>query len=167
MPEDKETIELLIDGGKASPGPTTAPKFAALKINMGEVFKSVNEKTKDYSGMQVPVKVIIDRNTKEYEIKIGTPPVSSLIKKELGIGVAKITEEDKTKGKVSVGSLGFEKVVNVAKAKMEDFLSNDLKNAVKQVLGTCVSMKVFVNEKPAKEISKEIDEGKFDNFFAN
>ena len=65
MPEDKETIELLIEGGKASPGPTTAPKFSALKINMGEIFKSVNEKTKDYSGMQVPVKVIIDKNTKE------------------------------------------------------------------------------------------------------
>ena len=57
--------------------------------------------------------------------------------------------------------------MNVAKAKMDDLLSSDLKNAVKQVLGTCVSMKVFVNEKPAKEILKEIDEGKFDNFFRN
>ena len=165
MPEDKETIELLIEGGKASPGPTTAPKFSALKINMGEVFKTVNEKTKDYSGMQVPVKVIIDKNTKEYEIKIGTPPVSSLIKKELGIQTAKISEEEKTKGKVSVGSLSFDKIIKIANAKMDDLLATDLKAATKIVVGTCVSMKVFVDEKPAKEIIKEINEGKYEKFF--
>src|SRR2546428_3639952 len=145
MPEDKETIDLLIEGGKASPGPTTAPKFAALKINIGEVFKSINDKTKEYSGMQVPVKLIVDKSTKNYEIKIGTPPVSSMIKKELGISVAKITEEEKTKGKISVGSLSFEKVFNIAKAKMDDLLASDAKRGVKLVLGTCVSMKVFVD----------------------
>ncbi len=35
--------------------------------------------------MQVPVKVIIDTDTKAFDIKIGTPPASGLVKKEAGI----------------------------------------------------------------------------------
>jgi len=79
----KETLELLVEGGKAAPGPTSAPKLSEYKLNIGEVFAKINEKTKEYAGMSVPVKLIIDKKTKEYKIKVGTPPVSSLIKKEL------------------------------------------------------------------------------------
>ena len=61
---EKETIDLLIEGGKASPGPTTVPKLSAYKLNVGEVFKQINEKTKEYKGMKVPVKLIIDKETK-------------------------------------------------------------------------------------------------------
>jgi len=162
---EKETLELLVEGGKASPGPTTAPKLSAYKLNVGEVFKKINEMTKDYEGMKVPVKIIIDKETKEYEIKIGTPPTSSLIKKELGIDVAKITEEEKAAGKTSVGNLTFEQCVKIAKMKMNDLLAKDLKSAVKQVLGTANSMKgVLVEGKRPKEIIKEIDEGKWDKF---
>jgi len=161
---EKETLELLVEGGKASPGPTTAPKLSAYKLNVGEVFKKINEMTKDYEGMKVPVKIIIDKETKEYEIKIGTPPTSSLIKKELGIDVAKITEEEKAAGKTSVGNLTFEQCVKIAKMKMNDLLAKDFKSAVKQVLGTANSMTgVLVEGKRPKEIIKEIDEGKWDH----
>jgi ribosomal protein L11 len=86
---DKDTIELLVEGGKASPGPTTAPKLGAYKLNIGEVFQKVNQATEAYKGMQVPVKLIIDKDTKEVSVEVGTPPVSSLIKKELGLEKAK------------------------------------------------------------------------------
>ena len=62
---EKETIELLVEGGKASPGPSTAPKFAAYKIKIGDVFKEVNEKTASYAGIKVPVKIIGD----SYQLK--------------------------------------------------------------------------------------------------
>jgi len=81
----KETIELMVEGGNAKPGPATAPKFSQYKLNMGEIFQKINEETKEYKKMNVPVKVIIDTETKEYTIKVGVPPVSSLIKKELGL----------------------------------------------------------------------------------
>lgn len=92
----EEKIELLVDGGKASPGPATAPKLSAYGLNIGEVFKRINDKTKEYAGMKVPVKIIIDKETKQYEIEIGVPPVSSLIKKELGIEKAAPPKEEKT-----------------------------------------------------------------------
>lgn len=86
---EKETIELLVEGGKAAPGPATAPKLGAYKLNIGEVFQKVNQATASYRGIQVPVKLIIDKETKEVTVEVGTPPVSSLIKKELGLEKAK------------------------------------------------------------------------------
>ena len=160
---EKETIEIMVEGGKASPGPTTAPKLSVYKVNIGDVFKKINEKTKEYEGMQVPVKIIIDKESKEFEISVGLPPTSSLIKKELGIEKAKITEEEKAGGKTSVGNLTMEQCVKIAKIKMGGMLAKDLKAAVKQVIGTAVSMPVTVEGKKPKEIIKEIEEGKWDH----
>lgn len=159
-----ETIDLLVDGGKAAPGPTTAPKLTMYKLNIGQIFKEMNDKTKDYAGMSVPVKLKIDTETKSYEISVGTPPISSLIKKEIGIDLAKITEEEKTKGKTSVGSLSFDSVLKIAKIKIGPMLVKDLKAAAKEVVGTANSMTgVLVEGKRPKEFMKEIAEGKFDS----
>jgi len=185
---EKETIDLLIEGGKASPGPTTVPKLSAYKLNVGEVFKQINEKTKEYVGMKVPVKLIIDKDTKEYEITVGTPTVASLIKKELGIEKAKVAEEEKPAGaedagaeesaeekkeekkseKVAeqtiIGNLTMDQVVKIAKLKSGDLLAKDLKGAVKQVIGSANSLTgVQVEGKRPKEVIKEVDEGKWDN----
>lgn len=159
---EKEVIDALIEGGKATPGPALAPRLSMMKVNIQEIFKKINEKTKDYAGMKVPVKIIIDKKSKDFEIEVGTPPVSSLLKKELGIEVAKITEEEKTAGKTSVGNLTMESLVKVTKMKQEALLAKNFKNAVKQVVGVCASMPVLIEGKKPKEILKEIDEGKFD-----
>lgn len=163
----QEKLELLVEGGKAAPGPASAPKLSAMKINVSDVFKEINEKTKPYAGMQVPVRVLIDADTKRFEITIGTPPVSGIIKKEIGIELAKITEEDKTKGKTTVGNLNMDSVVKIAKMKQDALLARDLRAAVKQVVGTANSLNgVLVENKRPKEIIKEIDEGKWDKLFA-
>jgi len=160
----KEIIDLMVEGDKASPGPTSAPRLSAMKVNIQQIFSQINEKTKEYAGMQVPVKIEIDTETKAFEIKVGIPPMSSLIKKEMGIEVAKITEEDKTKGVTSVGNLSFDQVLKIAKIKQSHLLSKDLKSAVKVVLGTANSMTgVLVENKRPKEVIKEVDEGKYDN----
>jgi len=162
-----EKMDLLVDGGKASPGPATAPKLSALKININEFFKDINEKTKEYAGMQVPVKIEIDIDGKTWKISVGTPPVSSLIKKELKIELAKITEEDKAKGVTTLGDMKMESVVKIAKMKREALLAKDLKTAVKQVVGTANSMTgILIEGKRPKEIIKEIDEGKWDHLIS-
>jgi len=160
---DKEIIDALIDGGKATPGAALAPRLSILKVSIQDVFKKINDKTKDYTGMKVPIKIIIDKKTKEVEISVGTPPTASLIKKELGIELAKITEEEKTAGKTNAGNLTFEQVVKIAKMKQENLYAKDLKAAVKQVIGTAASMPILIENKKPKEIIKEIDEGKFDS----
>jgi large subunit ribosomal protein L11 len=89
----QKIVNALIDGGKATPAPPLGPSLSVFKVNIGKIIQDINEKTKNYDGMKVPVKIIIDDVTKDYKIEIGTPPVSSLIRKELGLKI--IAEEKK------------------------------------------------------------------------
>lgn len=90
--------------------------------------------------------------------------VASIVKKELGIQIVKISEEDKTAGKTSVGDISMEKIVKIAKNRKDNLLAKDLKSAVKQVIGSINSMSVILIEgKKPKEIIQEINEGKWDS----
>ncbi len=151
----KETVEALVTGGKASAAPPLGPALGPLGVNIGDVINKINEKTKAFNGMEVPVKVIVDSETKKFTIVVGTPPVTSMLKSEMKVKkLAKITEE----GKELPGDLPLDKVISIAKAK--DSLSGDMKAKVKQVLGTCLSSGVTVDGKNPKDVQKEIDEGK-------
>ena len=115
----------------------------------------INEVTKDYAGMKVPVKVIVDTETKEFEVTVGTPTASALIVSEL-----KIEKGSGSPKAQKVGDLSMEQVVRIAKLKQAELLSTNTKAAVKEILGTCVSMGVTVEGKDPREVQKEIDEGK-------
>ena len=154
----KETVEALVDGGKATPAPPLGPALGQLKVNIKAIIDDINSKTKDFAGMKVPVKIIVDVDTKEYEIEVGTPPTSQLIKKELGL--EKLSQ---TAGKQEVGNLSIEQVIKIARMKKDSMLVNGLKQAVKNVLGSCVSAGVSVEGNPAIEVEKEVDEGKYDS----
>lgn len=143
-------VKALVEGGKASPAPPLGPQLSQHKLNIGQAIAAINEKTKDFSGIQVPVEIII-KSDKSLEIKVGTPPVSSLIKKELGL-----QKLAKTPGKETVGNISMEQVVKIAKAKQDSLGAKDLKGAVKQVVGSCVSLGITIEGKPPKEIIKEI-----------
>ncbi len=151
----KQVVKALVEGGKASPKPPLGPQLSELKLDIGKVIAEINEKTKDFAGMQVPVEIIVNED-KTFEIKVGTPPISSLVKKELG--VEKLAKEP---GKEFVGDLKFEQLVKITKMKLDALGTKDIKKAVKQVLGSLVSMGVSVEGKHPKEIQKEIDEGKW------
>ncbi|MCQ6254766.1 50S ribosomal protein L11 [Methanocaldococcus sp.] len=156
----KEVVEVLITGGKATAGPPLGPAIGPLGVNVMQVVKEINEKTKDYEGMQVPVKIIVDTETRKFEIEVGIPPTTALIKKELGIETAAHEPRHEV-----VGNLTLEQVIKIAKMKMDSMLSYTLKNAVKEVLGTCGSMGVTVEGKDPKEVQKEIDAGVYDEYF--
>ena len=81
-----EIIEVLVDGGEASPGPPLGPALGPLGVNIMNVANDINKKTGPFKGMKVPVKITI-ADDKSYEIEVGTPPISALIKDELGLGV--------------------------------------------------------------------------------
>jgi len=153
----KETLDVLIQGGKATPAPPLGPSLSQLKMNVGEVVQKINEKTKSFQGMEVPVKVTVDTDTKEYDIEVGTPPVTSMMKKEMGKEKLRHKKDDvETAG----GNIELSKLVEIAKAKGDGFLSESLEAKVKQVLGTCLSGGVTVDGKDPREIQKAIDEGK-------
>jgi large subunit ribosomal protein L11 len=117
--------------------------------------KEINEKTAAFRGMEVPVKIIVDTDTKKFTISVGTPPVTALLKKELKVEKLATVAEDKTRK--LAGSIPLASIVNIAKNKD---MPGSLKSKVKTILGTCVSCGVLVDSKDPKEIIKEIDEGK-------
>jgi len=149
-----QVVEVLVTGGRATPGPPLGPAIGPLGLNVKKVVEEINKKTKEFEGLAVPVKIIV-KEDKSFEIEVGVPPVSALIKKELGIEKG----AHKTKHEV-VGNLTLEQVIKIAKMKRKQMLSYTLKSAVKEVLGTCVSMGVTVEGKHPKEVIKEINEGK-------
>ncbi|HHD15478.1 MAG TPA: 50S ribosomal protein L11 [Euryarchaeota archaeon] len=151
-----EKIEALVDGGKASAGPPLGPALGPLGVNIGQIIAEINSRTKDFEGMKVPVVVFVDPKTKEFSITVGTPPTSSLIMQELGI--EKSPGDDS--GMASV-NLPFEKAVKVARMKRDTLLSVRLEEAVKEVLGTAVSMHISVDGKDPKEVQKLINEGHY------
>lgn len=154
-------VEALVPGGKANPGPPLGPALGPLGINIKDVIEKINEKTKDYNGMQVPVKVIVD-DKKNFEIEVGTPPTSALILKE--IGVEKGSGEA---GTIVVGDMTIGQVAKVARMKKDDILSYSLKAAVKEIIGSCVPMGVTVEGLDPRECQKAIDEGRFDEALAS
>ena len=147
----KQTVEALVDGGKATAGPPLGPALGPLGLNLNQVIAAINEKTKDFDGMKVPIKLIVDPETKNFEIKVGTPPVSALIKKELGI-----EKGAQTPGEETVGDLTMEQVKKIARIKIDNMLSYTEEAAMKEVLGTCVSMGVTVEATPPKKMQKEL-----------
>ncbi|MDI6724888.1 MAG: 50S ribosomal protein L11 [Methanobacterium sp.] len=156
----KETVEILIEGGKATPGPPLGPAIGPLGINMMQVVEQINSKTSDFAGIKVPVKIIVDVGTKEFEVKVGTPPTTALILDELNI-----EKGSQDPGMDKVADLSIEQALKIAKMKYDSLLSNDYKMATKEVIGTCVSMGLTVDGKDPKIAQKDIDEGVYDEQF--
>ncbi|MEM3030645.1 MAG: 50S ribosomal protein L11 [Candidatus Micrarchaeia archaeon] len=150
----KVTIQALVEGGKASAGPPLGPALGPLGVNIQAIIAAINEKTKGFAGLSIPVKVVVDKEAKSFEVEVGTPPTSALIKKELGIEKGAKAKDEKA------GDITLEQAVKIAKAKGAASLSKDLSRAVKEVLGTCVSMGVTCGGRDAREVIKEIDEGR-------
>jgi len=158
---DKKVVELIVSGGQANAGPPLGPALGPLGVNIVAVVNKINEVTKDYAGMKVPVKVSVDPEDKTFEITVGTPTASALIVAEL-----KIEKGSGTPNSVKAGDLTMEQLVKIAKIKGPQLLAPDTKMATKELLGTCVSMGVTVEGKDPREVQKEIDSGTYDKLFA-
>ena len=108
--------------------------------------------------MKVPVKIIIDNETKDFEIEIGTPPTTALIMDELQIEKA---SEDP--GLDKIADLSVEQALKIARMKFDSLLANDYKHGAKEVMGTCVSMGITVDGKDPREAQKDVDAGEYDD----
>lgn len=150
-------IKILVEGGAMKPGPALSQKLGPVGININEVIKKVNEATEGFKGLKVPVVLEVDTATKEFEIKVSSPPMSELMKRELGI-----EKGSGAQGKMQVANASIEQVISVAKTKLPTLLANDLKAAVKCAIGSCVSLGVLIENKSAVEVAKEVEAGVYD-----
>ena len=143
-----DTVEALVDGGRASAGPPLGPALGPKGVNIGQVIAKINEKTKAYDGMKVPVKVLIN-DDKTFDIKVGTPPMSALIKGELG---------------VDSGAHNPRKIVDM---KGDDLLGATMKARAMEVAGNCVAVGVTIDGKNPKDFQAAVRAGEYDAALAD
>lgn len=145
----EQTVDTVVEGGKASAAPPLGPALGPLGVDIQGIVDAINEKTKDLAGMKVPVKVIVNLDTKAFKLEVGKPPTSALILKELNLqkGAA-------TTGKDRVGDITEEQVKKIARAKF----GSDEEGYVSQIKGTCRSMGVTIGEGQVTEEEKQAAE---------
>jgi large subunit ribosomal protein L11 len=150
-------VKLIVEGGNMKPGPAVAQQLGPMGINLGKVISDINTATSGFKGTKVPVEIDVNGKTKSFTIKVFSPPVAELIKKEL--------KAEKGSGRPhdhKIGNLAIEQIISIALTKMPNMLAKDLKSAVKLVVGSCVSLGVMVEDKIAKLVEQDIDSGLYD-----
>ena len=157
---DKKSVSALVSGGEANAGPPLGPALGPLGINVLQVVNTINDKTKDFPGMKVPVKVEVDPETKKFTVEVGIPPTTALIAKE-----ANILKGSGTAGINYAGSITMDSAIKIAKMKIESSYAKDIKGVVKEVIGSCMSAGVKVEDKTAKEIYSDISADKYNELF--
>ncbi len=158
---EKKIVNALVSGGEASAGPPLGPALGPLGINILQVVNTINEKTKDFPGMKVPVKVEVDSETKRFTVEVGIPPTAALIFKESGIN-----KGSGTAGTNFVGNISMESVVKIAKMKSDISYAPDVKSTAKEIIGSCLSLGIKVEDKVAKDVYADVSAGKYDSLFA-
>lgn len=58
-------VKLLVEGGSMKPGPALSQKLGPLGININHVIQQVNDSTKSFEGLKVPVELDINASTKK------------------------------------------------------------------------------------------------------
>ncbi len=154
---ETKVISVLVTGGEATAGQPLGPALGPLGVNVLAIVNEINRITGDFKGLRVPVKVEVDTDTKKFTVSVGTPTTSALLVKEAGI--------PKGSGKPNlefVGSVTFEKVLGIAKIKINDSYAKSIKSSVKEVVGSCVSLGLKVEDQDPRRFMSEIEEGKWD-----
>jgi large subunit ribosomal protein L11 len=157
---DIQTVSALVTGGQANAGPPLGPTLGPLGVNILQIVNAINEKTKDFEGMKVPVTVSVDKKTKQWTVEVGIPSAAALILKEAGL-----QKGSGTSGTTWVGDITPDAIVKVAKLKIDSSYATDIKSAAKEIIGTCLALGIKINGKNPKEITPEVNAGKWDDKF--
>jgi len=151
------TIEALVPGGEAAPGPPLGPELGPTPVDVQAVVSAINEQTAAFDGTEVPVTVEYEDDG-SFEIEVGVPPTAELIKGEAGFetGSGEPHEE-------FVADLTVEQVRSIAERKQSDLLAYGVKEAAKEIGGTCVSLGVTIDGEDARTFDDRVDAGEYDD----
>jgi len=132
-------VSILVEGGKAAAGATLGSALGPLGVNVGQVVTKINEQTKEFAGMRVPVIIRVDPNTRAFTLVVGRPPVAALLLKE--------AKKEKGSGKPKtevIGDVSLDAVKRIAEAKGDDLFGRSIEEKMNQVIGSCTSLGLTV-----------------------
>ena len=154
------TIEVLVPGGQANPGPPLGPELGPTPVDVQAVVSEINDQTAAFDGTEVPVTVEYEDDG-SFGIDVGVPPTAALIKDELGFETGSGMPQEEF-----VADMSVEQLKTVAEQKLPDLLAYNVKGAAKEVAGTCTSLGVTIEGHDPREFKERIDEGEYDDLFA-
>ena len=154
------TIEALVPGGQANPGPPLRPELGPTPVDVQAVVSEINDQTAAFDGTEVPVTVDYEDDG-SFGIDVGVPPTAALIKDELGFETGSGMPQEEF-----VADMSVEQLQTVAEQKLPDLLAYNVKGAAKEVAGTCTSLGVTIEGHDPREFKERIDEGEYDDLFA-
>ena len=152
-----DSIEVLVPGGEADPGPPLGPELGPTPVDVQAVVQEINDQTAAFDGTEVPVTVDYEDDG-SFEIDVGVPPTAALIKDELGFETGSGEPQEDF-----VADMSVEQLKTVAEQKLPDLLAYDTKSAAKEVAGTCVSLGVTIEGEDARTFKQRIDDGEYDD----
>jgi len=133
------TIELMLPAQQASPAPPVGPALGQHGVNIMEFVKQFNAASREYEpGTILPVVITVYQD-RSFTFILKTPPVSYLLKK--AAGVEKGSSDPK---RVKVGKITLKQLEEIAKMKLKDMNTRDLKAAMRIVAGTAKSMGIEI-----------------------
>ena len=145
-----DEVSVLVEGGKASAGAGLGAALGPLGVNVVLVVNQINEQTKGFAGMRVPVIVKVDPATRAFTLEVGKPSVAALLIKEAG------KEKGSGKPKTEVlGDVSLAAVKKIAEAKGSDLFGRSIEEKMNQVIGTCTSMGLTVDGIDPRVLLKE------------
>jgi len=124
-----------------------APKLGPIGLSAKKIGEDIAKKTiKNWKSIVVTVLLVAYK--KNIKIKI-LPSASSLLKRELlkKYGTNNINEKR---------NLPIQKIVKIAKVIKKRSYAKDILGSVKEVLGTCNTLNIYVNNIKPKIITKKI-----------
>jgi large subunit ribosomal protein L11 len=154
------TIEALVPGGEANPGPPLGPELGPTPVDVQAVVSEINDQTAAFDGTEVPVTITYEDDG-SFEIDVGVPPTAALVKDEAGFETGSGEPQ-----KDFVADLSIDQVKQIAEQKLPDLLAYDLKGAAKEVVGTCTSLGVTIEGENPREFKERLDSGEYDDQFA-
>ncbi|HOV21393.1 MAG TPA: 50S ribosomal protein L11 [Candidatus Ratteibacteria bacterium] len=133
----KAVVKLQIPAGKATPAPPVGPALGQHGVNIMEFCKAFNDVTKGKEGTVPVVLTIYEDKTFNFIIK--TPPTSELIKK-----YANIVKGSAIPNREKIGKITRKQIEEIAKIKLPDLNTKDIKEAMKIVEGSAKSMGIEI-----------------------
>ena len=127
-------IRLQLPAGAANPAPPVGPALGAKGVNIMGFCKEFNAKTKDQTGLVLPV-VITVYSDRSFTFILKSPPASVLLKKAAGIA-----KGSSNPNRDKVGRVTRKQIQEIVKTKEKDLNARDPDAALRVIMGTARSM---------------------------
>jgi len=154
------TIEVLVPGGEANPGPPLGPELGPTPVDVQAVVQDQRSDRSIRRHRSARHRRLRRRRLVQHRSR--RPADGGLIKDEAGFDTGSGEPQEDF-----VADLSVEQVKRIAEQKKPDLLAYDTKNAAKEVVGTCVTLGVTIEGVDAREFKQKVDAGEYDDVLAD